>query len=50
MKVHKLPFLIMFFWIKSPCGLFGKEDVSEKCAVSIFRAEVMSRETNVPKS
>jgi hypothetical protein len=29
----------MFFWVKSPCGPVGTNDVSEKRAVSIFRAE-----------
>jgi hypothetical protein len=29
----------MLFWVKAPCGLVGKANVSEKHALYIFRAK-----------
>jgi hypothetical protein len=38
----------MFFWIESPCGLLVAANVSEKRAVSIFRSEVINRDSEEP--
>jgi hypothetical protein len=38
-------FLIMFFWVKSPCGLVGTSQRSEKRAFSILRTEVVSQDS-----
>jgi hypothetical protein len=31
--------IMMFFWVKSACGLVGRNNILEKCAVPIFRTE-----------
>jgi hypothetical protein len=33
-------FLLVLFWVRSPCGLVGNANASEKPAISIFSAEV----------
>jgi hypothetical protein len=33
--------LMMLFWVKSPFGVVGRSNVSEKYAVSVFRAETL---------
>jgi hypothetical protein len=40
--------LIMSFWVKAPCGLIGRANVSENRVVSIFKAEVMRRDSAGP--